>query len=1239
MGNYLCTANCSTEQSESEEIKVPEKFIYTNTSPYKNYKNFPKINFQKNRLKEHKNKAEDISDDELDYNINNSTQKVSEINLKNSMKNYFNKNNINNTRNQIKYNNDKKEEINRLSSNSQENNNRIYGTNFSFKKRQSNIDKDNNIDINTNSFLNENEKNSTGKITYKPTVLKDKNYSNENENNVNNNKNEEIFQKYDYSESQTQNQNNRNNFENNINNNNLSDNNNIINNKENYDNNKNISIASFDKNENQLKNNNSKNNLTENSNIIFNNVKNSNNNYNKKSRNPNVNINKNNTQYYDNIKIPDINSNIISENNNIKNSKTIANTSNLNINNNNTNIVNNNNLINNNNDSIQYNNNLLYSNNNNYIQNKNIKRAPQNRNKNNILQQIGAHPIDLTPEQIDYIFEVGNKKALILNQNKKNNNAYNNYQTFGNAEVTQQLGINANDILPIQNETYEEKPQIRKNEISPKRVITKQNNIIQKTIVNKPIINTIVSKKVVQQKPIIKNSFNNNYIFDNTYNNNSNENNNNNYNIYPIKTNNDIVTYPLKIQNLTPQKKVISKAVPNNYNIYPIKTNADSNNISTNTKIYQNITPQKKVITTFDEYPVQKTYKHKSPQNNYSNIKYIYNSPVTTTQTYANYSTPTKVIQNKNIALSPVITTPTIVYSPKPIDKKITPNNIYNQTTYVPANNNISQVPYVVSTNYRKLTPDIQNRQIKLVQSPVKQIITYNLNSIPNNNNTNNIHYVNTVPYVTGNNISVIPNTNTNNSIINQNYLKIIQNQNMNALNNYKNYQVDSFSSTSSFNSNRSFYSDSPNNRRHYNRQGKPVYSVILNNTPDNRRKYRDNRVHYRHNRFLQGNYDLNSSIISSNSNNSVFSNKGSFSQDARLPLVNNNFNEHYVRNVSPYDSPISTPKSNKKITYFVNDLNNNNINLNNKNLNNINNNNIMNNKNNINLINNNLNNKNIYNLQNTSPISRPFKPENIAQNNKLIISYYSSINCKKAETFSPNSYLYFYPQNSAEFLIPQNEVIGGPREINYLINNNTNLYEKYTGSVNIYNQKHGLGKLNKQTSQLIGTWKNDQFSGWGREIKNNGEVFEGRFINGKLNGKGIYKYMNNLYIGDFINNDKHGKGQMITKEYDYAGEFKNNKINGYGKITFHNCKDGKTEYEGYFKDNIIEGKGVMKWSTGNIYEGEVKNGKMNGYGTFTPKNGLPIKGYFKDGVRININENDVNSQKHYNNLQDNKIF
>ena len=131
-------------------------------------------------------------------------------------------------------------------------------------------------------------------------------------------------------------------------------------------------------------------------------------------------------------------------------------------------------------------------------------------------------------------------------------------------------------------------------------------------------------------------------------------------------------------------------------------------------------------------------------------------------------------------------------------------------------------------------------------------------------------------------------------------------------------------------------------------------------------------------------------------------------------------------------------------------------------------------------------------------------------------------------------------------------------------------------------------------------------------------ENFEGKFNDGKIDGKGIYKYKDILYIGDFENNLRQGKGEKITKNYYYKGDFNNDQIDGYGRIQFINSKDGESEYEGFFKKNNIEGKGIMKWKNGNIYEGEVKNGKMNGEGIFKIQNGPIIKGFFKDGVKVN---------------------
>lgn len=35
--------------------------------------------------------------------------------------------------------------------------------------------------------------------------------------------------------------------------------------------------------------------------------------------------------------------------------------------------------------------------------------------------------------------------------------------------------------------------------------------------------------------------------------------------------------------------------------------------------------------------------------------------------------------------------------------------------------------------------------------------------------------------------------------------------------------------------------------------------------------------------------------------------------------------------------------------------------------------------------------------------------------------------------------------------------------------------------------------------------------------------------------------------------------------------------------------------YEGEFKNNLFDGKGIYKWKNGEFYEGEFKSGHING--------------------------------------------
>jgi len=74
-----------------------------------------------------------------------------------------------------------------------------------------------------------------------------------------------------------------------------------------------------------------------------------------------------------------------------------------------------------------------------------------------------------------------------------------------------------------------------------------------------------------------------------------------------------------------------------------------------------------------------------------------------------------------------------------------------------------------------------------------------------------------------------------------------------------------------------------------------------------------------------------------------------------------------------------------------------------------------------------------------------------------------------------------------------------------------------------------------------------------------------------------------------------------------YEGEFKNDFPNGKGIKTF---PDGSV-YEGDFTNGQFNGYGTFKWSDGTIYEGHWQNNKISGEGVHTMPDGTSIKGFF----------------------------
>ena len=97
------------------------------------------------------------------------------------------------------------------------------------------------------------------------------------------------------------------------------------------------------------------------------------------------------------------------------------------------------------------------------------------------------------------------------------------------------------------------------------------------------------------------------------------------------------------------------------------------------------------------------------------------------------------------------------------------------------------------------------------------------------------------------------------------------------------------------------------------------------------------------------------------------------------------------------------------------------------------------------------------------------------------------------------------------------------------------------------------------------------------------------------INNFSTKEYENGTYEGSIINNKREGKGIMRYKSGDiYEGYYKNDKKDGKGIYT---SIDGY-KYEGYFKEGLREGMGDIVYKSGDRYNGEWIGDKYNGKGT-----------------------------------------
>ena len=121
-----------------------------------------------------------------------------------------------------------------------------------------------------------------------------------------------------------------------------------------------------------------------------------------------------------------------------------------------------------------------------------------------------------------------------------------------------------------------------------------------------------------------------------------------------------------------------------------------------------------------------------------------------------------------------------------------------------------------------------------------------------------------------------------------------------------------------------------------------------------------------------------------------------------------------------------------------------------------------------------------------------------------------------------------------------------------------------------------------------------------------NADKYEGDWEDDVRSGLGVYWVYDNgrykvRYNGVWEKDLPHGEGVLFSEDGDvYQGEFLNGMRHGKGKQTYHGGKDGTGGdiYEGWWENDKRSGRGTLAMANGNIFEGMWANDMKEGAGT-----------------------------------------
>lgn len=147
---------------------------------------------------------------------------------------------------------------------------------------------------------------------------------------------------------------------------------------------------------------------------------------------------------------------------------------------------------------------------------------------------------------------------------------------------------------------------------------------------------------------------------------------------------------------------------------------------------------------------------------------------------------------------------------------------------------------------------------------------------------------------------------------------------------------------------------------------------------------------------------------------------------------------------------------------------------------------------------------------------------------------------------------------------------------------------------------------------------KGNCIDGFGKYKFNDKSIYEGKFVNGNMHGKGALTFSEGKYIGHFKKNKREGEGKIIYNTGDsYIGQFKKNLFHGKGKFTYSNGD----VYKGHWSDGKKEGYGTYIFNNSDIYKGHFVNDKINGEGILTKANNTHQSGQWYNGTLLFEND------------------